>query len=211
KRRSARVSVFGDMKRWIVATTNPGKVREIGEILAPLGIELIHLGQLSTPTIEPVEDGQTIAANAAIKARSYAAQLGMRCLAEDSGLEVDALDGQPGVHSARYSGAADPRQQVDVLNNEKLLRALAEVPPAARTARYACAVCVAEPDGAIVAEARATFEGSIATIARGSGGFGYDPLFLVPGLGCTAAQLTPEEKNARSHRGKAVRLLCERL
>ncbi len=198
-------------QRWVVATTNPGKVREIGEIVGPLGIELVHLGELSVETTEPAEDGQTFAANAAIKARSYAAQLGMRCIAEDSGLEVDALGGQPGVHSARYSGATGPRTRVDALNNEKLLGALSGVPAAKRTARYVCAVCVAEPDGSIVAEVSASFEGAIAEAPAGDGGFGYDPLFFVPELGCTAAQLTPEQKNARSHRGKAVRQLCERL
>jgi XTP/dITP diphosphohydrolase len=196
---------------WVIATSNPGKVREIAQILGPQGIAVRHLGQLDAPTTEPVEDGDTFEANAAIKARSYAAQLNARCLAEDSGLEVDALGGRPGVHSARYSGGTGPRDQVDQLNNRKLLSQLAEVPDEQRSARYVSAVCVADPDGSIVAQTRGTFEGTIAHAPRGEGGFGYDPLFVVVELGRTAAELTPEEKNARSHRGEALRKLGELL
>ncbi len=197
--------------KWVLATSNPGKVREVAQILSPLGIELTHLGEFDHPVQEPVEDGETFEDNARIKAVSYAKQLGMRCLAEDSGLEVDALSGRPGVHSARYAGVGKTRDEKDAVNNAKLLEEMAHVPDGERSARYVSAVCVADPDGTVVVETRGTFEGVIVHRPRGSGGFGYDPLFLVPELGRTSAELSPDEKNALSHRGHSVRMLVELL
>ena len=149
--------------------------------------------------------------SARIKARGYAAATGQRCLAEDSGLEVDALDGRPGVHSARYAGVDGDRAARDRGNNEKLLVEMVEVPDTERGARFVCAMCVADPDGTIVSESRGTYEGVIAAAPRGDNGFGYDPLLFLPDVGKTSAQLSPEEKNARSHRGAATRQLAELL
>jgi XTP/dITP diphosphohydrolase len=195
----------------LFCTTNPHKVREVAAIFAPL--EIVVLGLDSLPPAlrempEPVEDGATFGENARIKARYYAERCGTRCLAEDSGLEVDALGGAPGVHSARYSGEGGERAERDQANNEKLLRALAGVPEAQRTARFVCAMALADPDGSVVAEARGTFEGIIAPAPRGEGGFGYDPLLWLPDVGKTSAELTAEEKNARSHRGVATRAIA---
>ncbi len=197
--------------KWVFATSNPHKAREAAQILEPLGIELLSLDRFEQSTEEPVEDGLTFEDNARIKARSYAAQLGLRCLAEDSGLEVDALGGRPGVHSARYAGLDGSRAERDQANNDKLLADLANVPQDRRSARFVCAVCVAEPSGEVVAEARGTYEGQVAFAPRGDGGFGYDPLLLLPDLGVTSAELNPDEKNRRSHRGKALRLLVRAL
>lgn len=180
-------------------------------MLTPLGIELIDLGQVETPTTEPEETGLTFEENARIKATSYAAQLGVRCVAEDSGLEVDALGGRPGVHSARYAGVGSSREERDQANNDKLLAELERIPEARRQARFVSTLCVAEPDGSIIAEARGTFEGVIAFAARGEGGFGYDPLLLLPDCGSTSAELPLEEKNRRSHRGHALRELVRLL
>ena len=156
---------------------------------------------------EPVEDGDTFETNARIKALYYAEALGLRegqaCLADDSGLEVDALGGAPGVYSARYAGLGDTRPERDGANNAKLLDALKDVPRERRTARFVCAVCVADASG-VVFEARGEFAGVIGDSPRGSNGFGYDPL-LVLDDGRTSAELLPCEKNARSHRGDAVR------
>ncbi|MCH2153979.1 MAG: hypothetical protein MK089_11630, partial [Phycisphaerales bacterium] len=160
---------------------------------------------------EPVEDADTFAGNARIKARAYAKATGERCLADDSGLEVDALNGEPGVHSARYAGAQGDRAARDAANNAKLLEAIARVPDADRAARFVCAMCLADPDGTIVAETRGTFEGLITTDYRGTNGFGYDPLLFIPDQQCTSAELSPDMKNARSHRGQAVRLLVSSI
>lgn len=198
-------------RRWVFATSNPHKVREAEQILSPLGIELAHLGQFPQPLVEPVEDGESFEANARIKALSYAAQLGLRCVAEDSGLEVDALGGRPGVHSARYAEHEGEREQRDQANNDKLLAEMANVPGPQRAARFVCAVCVADPDGSVVAETRGTYDGVLARSPRGENGFGYDPLLLLPDLGRTSAELSPDEKNRRSHRGQAFRRLVQLL
>jgi XTP/dITP diphosphohydrolase len=132
-------------------------------------------------------------------------------LADDSGLEVDALGGRPGVHSARYAGVGATREERDAANNAKLLRELAGVPMPRRTARFVCAICVATPDGRVLAMSRGTFDGVIIEAARGTHGFGYDPLLHVPEAGCTSAELDPAEKNRRSHRGQAVRSLLGQL
>ena len=195
----------------LFATSNEHKVAEVRAILGALGISVRSLGDVATALAEPVEDGATFEDNARLKARYYARALGVTCVAEDSGLEVDALGGAPGVYSARYSGEGGPRAQRDQANNEKLLRELSGVPAERRQARFVCVASVAEPTGRIVAEARGTYEGIIAVEARGSGGFGYDPLLFLPDRGCTSAELSPEEKHARSHRGKAFRTLAEQL
>ena len=199
------------MRQILLATTNPHKTGEVRAILAPLGIEVRSLDSLGSVPEEPEENELTFLGNARLKARYYAEKTGVPCLAEDSGLEVDALSGAPGVHSARYAGASGTRAERDRANNEKLLRELACVPGAPRTARFVCAMCVAAPDGSIVAEATGTYDGEIADAPRGENGFGYDPLLWLPDARCTSAELSPAEKNARSHRGKAARALAALL
>jgi XTP/dITP diphosphohydrolase len=187
------------MTQVLFATSNPHKIEEVAAVLAPLGLEVIGLDDLpdARDIEEPVEDGATFADNARIKAVAYAAATGRPCLADDSGLEVDSLDGAPGVHSARYSGAGGTRAEPDRRNNEKLLAALQGVDTDRRTARFVCVLCLAGPDGDVLAETPA-----------GDNGFGYDPLLYLPDDRCTSAELTPEEKNARSHRGHAARALA---
>jgi len=196
-----------------VATRNPGKFREISEVLSDLPVEARSLeGFQHVP--EPEETGATFRANARDKAAYYARHTGQWCLADDSGLEVDALDGEPGVYSARYAADECPagaaRSVIDPANNAKLLRKLRGVPDARRTARFVC--CLALSDGEkTLLEVRDTIEGRIGHEERGENGFGYDPLFFVPELGCTTAELPPERKNAISHRGKAVRTFAAKL
>jgi XTP/dITP diphosphohydrolase len=195
----------------IFATSNPHKVEEARAILAPLGIEVQSLVDLGCTLAEPEEDGASFEDNARLKARYYAQHLGATCLAEDSGLEVDALGGAPGVYSARYAGATGDRAQRDRANNERLLREMRDVPAAQRSARFVCALVLAEPSGRIVAEARGSYAGVIAEQPRGERGFGYDPLLFLPDRGCTSAELSASEKHARSHRGVALRQLAARL
>jgi XTP/dITP diphosphohydrolase len=197
--------------RLLIATTNPGKRRELHELLAPLAFELVGLESAGRALPEPVEDAPTFEGNARIKAQAYARALGLPCIAEDSGIEVDALGGAPGVHSARYAGSAGTRAEQDSANNAKLLRALAQHGSIARGARFVCAICVVDAEGGVLFETRATCAGVIAPEPLGEGGFGYDALLLLPELGLTMAQLAPEAKNARSHRGKAARALASWL
>lgn len=199
------------MPRVVFATSNPHKVKEAREILAPLGLEVLSLAELDCSLPEPEEDGATFEDNARLKARYYARGLGMSCLAEDSGLEVDALGGAPGVYSARYAGTNGSRAERDQANNEKLLRELAGVPMERRQARFVCTLALADAEGGIRAEARGTYAGFVAFAPRGAGGFGYDPLLFLPDRGCTSAELSPEEKNSRSHRGQALRQLVKAL
>lgn len=199
------------MPRIVFATSNPHKINEAREILAPHGLEVVSLADLDAAVEEPEEDGVTFEDNARLKARYYARELRMTCLAEDSGLEVDALGGAPGVYSARYAGTEGSRAERDRANNEKLLRQLANIPAERRQARFVCALALADASGSIRAEARGTYAGIIASEPRGTGGFGYDPLLLLPDRGCTSAELSPEEKNARSHRGHALRQLVAAL
>lgn len=191
----------------VLATRNPGKVREITAALGALPVEIRGLDRFG-PIAEPAETGATFAANARDKALYYAAATGQWCLAEDSGLEVDALEGAPGVLSARYAAdrwaAGADRDAIDRANNAKLLEALAGVPAERRTARFVCHLALAS-EGRILIETYDTVEGRIASAPRGRGGFGYDPLFVVPSLGLTTAELSGEQKNALSHRGKATR------
>jgi XTP/dITP diphosphohydrolase len=133
------------------------------------------------------------------------------CLADDSGLEVDALNGAPGIHSARYAGSDGTRAQRDAANNAKLLRELKDVPIEQRAARFVCAMCLVNPRGEVLAETRGTFPGVITDQPRGTNGFGYDPLLYLPDRRCTSAELSPQDKDARSHRGQAARLMAARL
>lgn len=198
--------------RLLFATSNPHKLEEVIPVLRPCGVEVFGLDRYEGPAPEePVEDADTFEGNARLKALGYAAQTGLICLAEDSGLEVDALDGAPGVYSARYAGATGDRATRDQANNDKLLAAMTAVPDGQRAARFVCAMVVARPDGTIVAESRGTFEGEIVRTPRGANGFGYDPLLWLPDERRTSAELSPEEKNARSHRGAAARALAAAL
>jgi len=199
------------MQPIVLATTNPHKVEEVRAVLAPLGIEIVSLADIpgGREIPEPREDGDTFEANATLKAVHYAHAMGRICLADDSGLEVDALRGEPGVHSAYYAHGLDagpsiPRAERDSANNAKLLRALEHVPEEQRGARFVCVMVAAAPDGNILACSRGTFDGKIGHAARGANGFGYDPLLVLPD-GRTSAELSPDEKNARSHRGAAAR------
>ncbi len=194
-------------QRIIVATGNPKKLVELQRILDGLDVELVTMGELGLES--PVEDGDTFEANALIKARAAAGVTGMPALADDSGLEVDALDGAPGVHSARYADGDDDLTvggDGDLANNRKLVRELAAIPEAERTARFVCAAALVVPD---VGEwtRRGTMEGRIIDEPRGEAGFGYDPYFVSEGETRTNAELAPAEKDARSHRGAAFRAI----
>jgi XTP/dITP diphosphohydrolase len=188
--------------RVVLATGNAHKRQEIAAIVAALGLPFT-LVEPAGPLPEVVEDGETLRANALKKARSVALALGLPALADDTGLEVDALGGAPGHHAARYAGPeCDPRKNV-----AKLLAALDGVPAARRTARFRCVVAlVTDPRGEpIVGEG--TVEGVIARARAGEGGFGYDPVFFVPERGCTLAELAEDEKNRLSHRYRALAAL----
>ena len=190
----------------ILASNNPGKIREIQSLLEGLNIEI--LPQALFIKEEAEETGQTFLENALIKARHAARLGGLPVIADDSGLEVDALGGAPGVFSARYAGAGASDQE----NNAKLLRELADVEDEKRTARFRCVMVYvrdAEDTDPIVADA--AWEGRILTETRGENGFGYDPLFFVPELGCASAELPPEVKNSLSHRGQALRVLANEI
>jgi XTP/dITP diphosphohydrolase len=189
----------------LIATNNPGKVREIRQLTA--GHPWVWRGLDEFPGVPPVvEDAYTFAGNARKKALHYAAATGLLTLADDSGLEVDALDGAPGVHSARYAG--EPKN--DANNNAKLIVNLRYVPRASRTARFRCTMALARPS-AVLAETQGAVEGLIIDAPRGENGFGYDPHFLVPHLGKTMAELPADQKNSLSHRGQALRAMLERI
>ncbi|GIW45208.1 MAG: non-canonical purine NTP pyrophosphatase [Candidatus Binatia bacterium] len=189
----------------VLATANPGKVKELRELLAPAGVECISLeGLHGVPVVE--ETGRTYEENAALKARAIAAWAGLAALADDSGLEVDALEGAPGVDSAYYAG----RPADDAANVAKLLRALEGVPPERRQARFRCVLVVVRPDGKVLAS-EGICEGRIALAPRGQQGFGYDPIFIPEGSDKTFAELGPEFKRHYSHRARAARKLRERL
>ena len=194
------------MRRVVLATGNAGKLREMRAILAGHGLEVIAQSDLGISP--PPEDGDSFAANALIKARHAATISGLPAIADDSGLEVDALDGRPGLHSARYAGEpADDRA-----NNGKLLSELAGVPSGRRGARYRCAMvflCDATDPAPIVAEA--SWEGHIGFAPKGAGGFGYDPYFIVAGDVRTVAEMPAAEKNRASHRGQALASLAAKM
>jgi XTP/dITP diphosphohydrolase len=194
----------------VFATSNPHKTHEVGGILKPLGISVHTLDADAQKLPEPEENGVTFPANALIKARYYARHTGRLVMADDSGLVVDALDGKPGVLSARYAGVQGGRDVVDPANNAKLIEAIRTIPEKQRTARFVCVMALCAPDRTL-AIARGVVEGLILTEPRGTNGFGYDPLFLLPERGCTTAELSDEQKNAISHRGQATRRLSEML
>ena len=195
----------------LIASGNPHKLEEIEAVLGPCGIAIEGLDALESIPPEPIEDAATFEGNARLKAIGYAKATGRTCLADDSGLEVDALGGAPGVYSARFAGVDGTRAERDAANNALLVDRLKDVPSADRAARFVCAMCVATPGGEIVVEARGEFSGVIVDEPRGSNGFGYDPYLWLPSEGRTSAELSPEEKNARSHRGAAARLIAEGL
>jgi XTP/dITP diphosphohydrolase len=192
--------------RLVLATGNAGKLRELQAILAPMRVEVLPLSEFTDSAAE--ETGHSFVENALLKARFAANAAGIPAIADDSGLEVDALGGAPGIYSARYAGAGAG----DAANNAKLLREMAGVPDEKRGARYRCAmVFVSRPDDADPVVCEAGWEGRIATAARGNGGFGYDPLFVVAGGERTAAEYEAGEKNRVSHRGRALRALVAAL
>ncbi len=190
--------------RIVLASGNPGKIREIQAVLAPHGVKILPQTAFSITEIE--ETAPTFVENALLKARNASRFSGLPALADDSGLEVAALNGAPGVYSARYAGPdAD-----DALNNAKLIEALQGIEEQERQARFRCVLAfVRHPYDPSPLIAEGAWEGVIAEQPLGNGGFGYDPLFFLPELGCTSAQLPPQEKNRLSHRGRALQRLLD--
>ncbi len=190
-------------KQIVLATRNMGKLKEFRALLAPLPVEMLSLADF--PALPEVEEtGRTFAENASLKAVDTANRTGLLAIADDSGLEVDALGGAPGVLSARFAG--EPKD--DRRNNEKLLQLMADVTPGRRTARFRCTIAVVTPGGQCYL-VDGTCEGEIGYEPRGINGFGYDPLFYLPAFGCTMAELAPEVKNTISHRAQAFRRAAE--
>lgn len=193
------------MDKLIFATGNAGKMKEIREILGRPGLTILSQKEAGI-TSDAEENGTTFEANALIKARAVAAQTDALALADDSGLEIDYLNGEPGVYSARYMGEDTSYE----IKNQKILDLLAGVPEEKRTARFVCVIAAVLPDGREFTT-KGTIEGIIGYESRGEGGFGYDPIFFVPEFGCSTAELTMEQKNEVSHRGKALRAMKEVL
>ncbi len=194
------------MKDIVLASSNPGKVREINQLLTGLALHVRPQGEFGVADAE--ETGLTFVENAILKARNAASHTGLPAIADDSGLEVDALNGAPGIYSARYAGSGAG----DQANLEKLLEALQDVPEAQRTARFQCLLVymrhAGDPTPLIC---QGTWEGRILLAPRGEQGFGYDPVFHVPTHDCSSAELAPEVKNSLSHRGQALRKLVAAL
>jgi XTP/dITP diphosphohydrolase len=193
------------MKTILVATTNPGKLTELSEML---DIDADFKNLADFPGIEEVlEDGNTFEQNAQKKALGYAKATGLWTIADDSGLVIDALDGSPGIHSARFSGEKPgTRTLIDHKNIAKVLELMKDVPVEKRTARFVCSLCLASPEKVLI-QTEGEVEGIITKEKIGTSGFGYDPIFFVPKLGKTIAEITPEEKNKISHRGNAINKL----
>ena len=190
-------------KRIVLATGNAGKLKEIRHVFSGLDMDIVAQSEFNIP--EAVEDGLSFVENAIIKARHAAAHSGLPALSDDSGIEVDALNGEPGIHSARYAGD-------DESNIQRLLRELAGVPEQKRTARFQCVmVYLRHANDPVPLIAQGAWEGKILETPQGAGGFGYDPVFFVSERGCSAAELTAEDKNLLSHRGKALRQMLELL
>jgi non-canonical purine NTP pyrophosphatase (RdgB/HAM1 family) len=189
----------------LIATGNPGKAREFREMLGAKAFVWRDLSEFSGERAV-AETGATFRANACLKASGYALRHQMWTLADDSGLEVDALGGKPGVHSARWA-EMNGTGKGDADNNATLLAQIADVPDEKRTARFVCTLALADPKGRVILTARDTVEGVMLRAPRGNNGFGYDPLFFVVELGKTTAELSPEDKHRISHRGKALRHL----
>lgn len=194
-----------EKKQILFATTNEGKLGEIRAILEGTDIEVISLKDAGID-IEVIEDGTTFRENAVIKAEAIMKATGKLTLADDSGLEVDFLNKEPGIYSARYCGVNTPYK----IKNRNILERLTDVPDEKRTARFVCAIAAAYPDGETVT-VQATMEGRIGYEETGLNGFGYDPIFYLPEYGCYSAQLSPEKKNEISHRGKALRMMADKI
>jgi len=189
-------------QRVVLASNNKGKVREIGQLLADHHMEVVPQSTFDIPEVD--ETGLTFVENAILKARNAAKLSGLPAIADDSGLEVDALKGAPGIYSARYAGPGAK----DADNNTKMLRELAGLPEDERTARFQCVMVFMRHDqDPTPLICQGTWEGRILETPQGENGFGYDPLFFVPGEDCSAAELSAEVKNAQSHRGQALRAL----
>ncbi len=190
-------------QRFVLATGNAGKLKEMREIFSAVDVDIVAQSEFATP--EAIEDGLSFVENAIIKARNAAAHTGLPALSDDSGIEVDALNGEPGIHSARYAGD-------DESNIQRLLRELDGVAEEKRTARFQCVmVYLRHANDPVPVIAHGAWEGKILSSTQGVGGFGYDPVFYVPERGCSAAELTAEDKNSLSHRGKALRQMLELL
>lgn len=193
------------MKKIIFATGNAGKMKEIRNILSDLPVQVLSMKEVGIQT-DIVEDGKTFAENAVIKARAIMQLTGEVVLADDSGLEIDYLNKEPGIYSARYMGEDTSYR----IKNANLIQRLEGVPDEERTARFVCAIAAAFPDGT-VKTTEGTIEGRIGNEEKGENGFGYDPIFYVPEFGCTTAELSEEQKNEISHRGKALTEMKEIL
>jgi XTP/dITP diphosphohydrolase len=194
------------MKQIVLASNNPGKVREIGQMLADLDLQVLPQSAFNIEEVE--ETGLSFVENAILKARHAADTSGLPAIADDSGLEVDALNGAPGIYSARYAGAG----ATDIQNLQKLLSELEKVPQEQRTARFQCLLVYmrhAQDPTPLICQG--TWEGRITFEPSGESGFGYDPVFFVPSHNCTSAELAPEVKNSLSHRGQALRQLVADL
>lgn len=193
-------------KRIVLASNNPGKVREIDQLLADEDIHVLPQSQFGAPEAE--ETGLTFVENAILKARNATHYAGIPAIADDSGIEVDALNGSPGIYSARYAG----KGATDVDNLDRLLQELKDIPEVKRTARFQCLmVYLRHENDPTPLICQGTWEGRILFEPRGSGGFGYDPVFYVPTHDCSSAELSSEEKNRLSHRGQAIRKLVAAL
>ncbi|MDD2294706.1 MAG: XTP/dITP diphosphatase [Eubacteriales bacterium] len=192
--------------RIVAATQNSHKIREMEAITADFGMEILSQQEAGLPVLDIEENGTTFEENSAIKARTICSMSGLPAIADDSGLSVDALDGAPGIFSARYAGP----EADDQANNAKLLEALRAVPETERTGRYVSVITLAYPDGRLLS-ARGECTGILLTAPRGAGGFGYDPLFVPDGTNTTFAEMTAELKNQISHRARALARLRELL
>ena len=192
--------------RVILASNNENKLREMQQILSPLGWEILRQKEVGLH-LDPDENGETFEDNSRIKAEAVMQASGLPAIADDSGVSVDALNGAPGVHSARYGGAAC---NTDEDRNQFLLKNMEQVPDGSRGAKFVSVITMAYPDGRIVS-ARGELAGEILRQEQGNGGFGYDPLFYIPAEGCTMAELTPERKNEISHRAVALQNFVNQL
>ena len=193
------------MKEIVLASSNKGKVREVAMMVEDMGIRIIPLSETAFDE-EIEENGSTFEENAVIKAKAVAEKLNVPALADDSGLEIDFLNKEPGIYSARYLGHDTPYS----IKNQMILDKLAGVPDEKRTARFVCSMALALPQGDVVTTT-ATMEGRIAYEIKGENGFGYDPIFYLPEFGMSSAEISPEQKNEISHRGKALRQMKEKI
>lgn len=192
----------------ILASSNAAKLRELQDILAQKNITLVPQAEFGIP--DAVEDGLSFVENAIIKARHASKLSGLPALADDSGLVVDALKGEPGIYSARYSGIEGNRETIDAANNALLLENLEQIPAKDRAARFQCCIALVRfPEDPMPLICQGSWEGSILLEEAGVNGFGYDPLFYVPEYDCASAELAPEQKNSLSHRGKALKQLLD--